>query len=668
MELKHGQHELLRKPFAIPHFLRSPSVCSANYHQATSEQRYVPPIFLPTAMQRQNLLRPYLWLTILASALICGWCVVRLMLAPPVPLDGLCLFLVAVTLFLGRRLIIQIPQGNGEITVTDTLIFLTLLLYGGEAATLLATAEAISSKTKHNKKFVTFLFAGAVMGCATFAATHVVRWAVGPETALAGNGFTAQFALGLGLLALTQFFVNTILVAVGVGLKNDQPIWHVWTHYYLWASIIYFGGAVAAGGAAHFIKAYGTVAALVATPVIAIIYFTYRMYLRNVEVSLAQAVQARRHALELQASEERFHGAFDYAPIGIALMNRTGECWQANRAWRELCRFDGLETNGNQLRPLTTLLCPDDVERCLAYFTAVPHTMPPPAPLEARLIRPQNNLLWVSLGASALHDAENGNDYLVVQMQDITERKHAEETLRQSERLKSALLDAVTHDLRTPLTSIKASVTVLLGEFEEPAESLSLPADVRQELLDVIDQEADRLNSVLAGHIGLARLEAGALGLHCFSTEIHEIVGIAQARVTALARGHKVEWRIAENLPPVQANSHAVAEVLYSLIDNAAKYTPVHTRIRILGWQDTPECIHLAVEDEGPGIPATLRERVFEKFYRVPSNAPAISGTGLGLAIARGIVEAHGGRIWIEEGATGAGVRFVFSLPLTGRG
>ena len=138
---------------------------------------------------------------------------------------------------------------------------------------------------------------------------------------------------------------------------------------------------------------------------------------------------------------------------------------------------------------------------------------------------------------------------------------------------------------------------------------------------------------------------------------------MAQARVAALTRGHIVEWKVAAGLPPVQADAHAVAEVLYSLIDNAAKYAPLHTRISVLAWQDASGLAHLAVEDEGAGIPADLRERVFEKFFRAPAQSQDLNGTGMGLAIARGIVEAHGGRVWIESGPRKRGARVVFTLP-----
>ena len=613
-------------------------------------------------MKRHNILSPYLWVMVFTGALICVWCLARLLTHPGVELDRSFIALVLLTLIVGPRLIIQIPQGNGELSITDTLIFLIFLLYGGEAATLVATTEAIYSKTKNNKKIITFLFAGAVMACSTFASTLLFRWLWGPETLLANEGLTARFIIGVSILALTQFFSNTVLVAAGAALKNNQSFWHVWSHYYLWSSITYIAGALAAGITVSLMRSFGTATVLVFSPVIIIVYFTYRMYFKNIEASVAQADQARRHAVELQSSEERFHGAFDYAPIGIALLERDGKFRQVNRAWRDLSQSHGIESFSGNLRDL---LHPQDVGPCFQYLQSVHHGATPPPPLELRLIKLGGAMLWGLLSASALHDADAGTDYLVIQIQDITVRKNAEETLRQSEQLKSALLDAVTHDLRTPLTSIKASVTTLLSEFEETCEQLTLPSEVRQELLEVIDEEADRLNCVISGHVGLARLENGSLGLHRFHTEIHDVVNMARARVAGITRGHKVEWQLDEDLDPVQVDAHAVAEVLFSLLDNAAKHTPLQTTIKLRGWQTEPDYVHLAVEDSGQGIPLLMRERVFEKFFRLPTPNTAPHGTGLGLAISRGIIEAHGGRIWIEDSTLGRGARVVFTLPVS---
>jgi two-component system sensor histidine kinase KdpD len=242
------------------------------------------------------------------------------------------------------------------------------------------------------------------------------------------------------------------------------------------------------------------------------------------------------------------------------------------------------------------------------------------------------------------------------------------EALRQSERLKSALLDAVTHDLRTPLTSIKASATTLLEEEQrEGANAATLGSEGRREMLEVIDEEADRLNRFVEGLVELARIEAGELHLRRRWGTIDEIVRAALERARQLTRNHRVELSIEDDLPLVRVDPGSVAEVVYTLVDNAAKYSPAGTRISVTASL-AGDMLQLAVEDEGPGIPRELRERVFDKFFRAMRDGDAAgvpaAGTGMGLAIARGIVEAHEGRIWIEERNSKRGARFVFRLPI----
>jgi two-component system sensor histidine kinase KdpD len=246
------------------------------------------------------------------------------------------------------------------------------------------------------------------------------------------------------------------------------------------------------------------------------------------------------------------------------------------------------------------------------------------------------------------------------------------EALKQSERLKSALLDAVTHDLRTPLTSIKASVTTLLDE-QRPKNGdeaiTSLGVEGRKEMLEVIDEEADRLNQFIEGLVELARIEAGEMQFRPRWGAMEEIVAAALERAAAHTREHVVEVSLEDGLPAVRVDERAVAEVIYTLIDNAAKYSPAGTRILVAASRSDDETIRLIVEDEGIGVPSHLRERVFDKFFRAMRDGDARakshpSGTGLGLAIARGIVEAHGGRIWIEDGARGYGSKVVVTLPI----
>ena len=252
------------------------------------------------------------------------------------------------------------------------------------------------------------------------------------------------------------------------------------------------------------------------------------------------------------------------------------------------------------------------------------------------------------------------------------ERASHAEALRQSEKLKSALLDAVTHDIRTPLTSIKASVTTLLDELRGETydgQSVALGDESRREMLEVIDEESDRLNRFVEGLIELARIEAGELRLRLRWGAVDEVVAAALARAEPLTRGHRIVVELEDGLPAVRVDSHAVAEVVYTLVDNAAKYSPPGTAIGVSASRAEGDAVSIAVEDEGQGIPPELRERVFDKFFRATRDGDSgwggrPGGTGLGLAIARGIVEAHGGRIWVEGRAGGVGARVVFTLPI----
>ena len=271
-------------------------------------------------------------------------------------------------------------------------------------------------------------------------------------------------------------------------------------------------------------------------------------------------------------------------------------------------------------------------------------------------------------------EAEEGRreiERLYEQLQVAFERASQAEALKQSERLKSALLDAVTHDLRTPLTSIKASITTLIDEARgrtEEDQPVALDTESRLEMLEVIDEESDRLNRFIGGLIDLARIEAGELHLRRRWGAVDEIISTALSRAGSFTQGRKVEVEIETELPVVRVDERAVSEVVYTLIDNAAKYSRDGTTINIRAQRSGDGMITMAIEDQGEGIAINLRERVFDKFFRatrdgdISTHQP--SGTGMGLAIAKGIVEAHGGRIWIESGPGGKGTRVVFTLPI----
>lgn len=259
---------------------------------------------------------------------------------------------------------------------------------------------------------------------------------------------------------------------------------------------------------------------------------------------------------------------------------------------------------------------------------------------------------------------------LYSELQNAFEQASQAEALRQSEKLKSALLDAVTHDIRTPLTSIKASVTILLDEAEEKhfegETPIKLNAEMRGEMLKIINEETDRLNHFVEGMVELAQIEAGKTDYRRKWDAIEDIVEAALLRAEPRVRGRKINVEFERNLPTLRVDSRAVAEVIYTLVDNAAKYSPPDAAIYISAGRSGESDVILSVADEGKGIPTEMRERVFDKFFRAARDGDtgiSPSGNGLGLAIAKGIVEAHNGKIRVGEASNGGAV-FEFTLPI----
>ena len=251
------------------------------------------------------------------------------------------------------------------------------------------------------------------------------------------------------------------------------------------------------------------------------------------------------------------------------------------------------------------------------------------------------------------------------ELQEAFERASEAEAIKRSERLKSALLDAVTHDIRTPLTSIKASATLLLEDRDETDASAKLSQEEQHEIFEVIEHSADRLDRFVEGIVDLARIEAGALSLHRNWGAVEDIIEAAVAQAEPLTRNHVIQVKIANELPVIRVDARTVTEVIYALIDNASKYAPPGTAIAIEAARTGDGAVEIAVEDQGPGIPVHSRERAFQRFHRLNGHeTTGRTGIGMGLAIARGIVEAHGGRIWITDAKASHGARVVFTVPV----
>ena len=229
----------------------------------------------------------------------------------------------------------------------------------------------------------------------------------------------------------------------------------------------------------------------------------------------------------------------------------------------------------------------------------------------------------------------------------------AEEARMEAEtnRLRAALFSSVTHDLRTPLASITASVSSLL-EDRSPLKG----AD-RRDLLETIDQEAGRLNRVIGNLMDLSRMRAGAVTPSKAPTAVDELIEGVIARSGPLLKDHDVRLMLRENLPEIPLDLGQIDQALTNVLENAARFTPAGRRMTVAAarWRDG---VQVRITDRGPGIPREERERVFEPFVRGEGSADS----GLGLAIARAIVEAHGGTISATD-EPGGGAAIVIELP-----
>lgn len=361
---------------------------------------------------------------------------------------------------------------------------------------------------------------------------------------------------------------------------------------------------------------------------------------------VADITEIRRAQEELEHAKAYIDRLFDSNLIGIVEANPE-RITAANDAFLEMVGYsrEELEQCGIDWRAITPPEFAYLYEAALDQLRLHGET----APFEEEYIRKDGTRVPILIGGALIH--EEPMEWVCFVL-DLTEQKKAQEQL---DRMRSEFIGTISHELKTPLTAIKGSVAIGLSERMPPS-----PEEAR-ELFSVIDEQSERLRELIANLLDMTRIEADALPVHPEKDDVESIIEDARATFVRGSPRYHVRMQIDGALPPVKADRRRIVQVLTNLLRNAGDASPEPGVITVSAEQDG-SWVTVHVQDRGRGIPADKLPIVFEKFVQI--HAKGRKGTGLGLPISKGIVEAHGGRIWADSPGEGRGATFSFTLPI----
>ncbi|MCI0486619.1 MAG: PAS domain S-box protein [Blastocatellia bacterium] len=307
-------------------------------------------------MAKKTITKLVMWLVVLAGTAIVLKSVTGLV---PSKLGFPFLLLIAFTLAASSRINIKIPKFKSNVSISDIFVFLAMLLFGWEAAVILGLIETTFSSLRIARKPLIIAFNSAAFVCSTTLSAMAVQAGYGPVDQLIAKGDLETIFLATSAMALVQFIANSGIVATVGALRAGQLVWATWRQHYVWTWVSYSAGAAAATLIALLTSTAGFYSFFALAPIIWIVYLTYSTYLKNRESAITQAEQSARHLVELKESEERFHSAFDYAPIGMALVGVDGKWLQVNKSLGEIVGYSEEELIGTRFQAITH---PEDLD------------------------------------------------------------------------------------------------------------------------------------------------------------------------------------------------------------------------------------------------------------------------------------------------------------------
>ena len=352
----------------------------------------------------------------------------------PVARLGVPFFLLALlAVQTSSRYSVAIPRGRGQIRVTDAFIFLSMLLFGGDAGILFAALVALCLSLRSGKSALQFLFNTSLTIVSAFVLVWTIRLGFGPVATLGQSNYSITFFEAIGLTILVQTVFSSGVIIMGGAYKIQQALWRTVSTIFFWNFVAYTFGVVAAHIIAILVGAVGFNAFMVVTAIAALGHAAFRMYLRNVE---ERHPQEERVGAKMKDDSERFRSAFDHAAIGMAIVSSEGRWLQVNRS---LCALLGYSARELMTTDFLTITHPDDLGTALSSIKELLKGKIPSHQMEKRYIHKEGHEVWVLWNVSLARDAYTGAAHLIFQIQDITDRKRAEERL-----LHDAFHDALT--------------------------------------------------------------------------------------------------------------------------------------------------------------------------------------------------------------------------------
>jgi PAS domain S-box-containing protein len=436
---------------------------------------------------------------------------------------------------------------------------------------------------------------------------------------------------------LDRWILGFILVALGLKVGSELAF-TLYTDVYGVFNLV-----------GHLLKLFATMAiyeAIVSGSLATPFQSIFRDFVESQKKLEHELTERRAAEAALRASEARFRTAFEHSAVGTALLALDGRpLWVNSR----LCDFLGYSADELTCLHPRDVTFPADRDIDREAMTSVLAGERATYSMEKRYLRKDGSVVWGSVTASLLRDQEDRPLHFIAIIEDITQRKKIEA-------LREGVVHAISHDLRAPLMVIQLQSHVLARGLAK-----GVPADKLQRNVQAVSRSARRMNVMIEDLVDSARvetkqllLEPKALGLRAY---LHELLESSAGVVDS----ERIKLEVPESLPPVAADPYRLERILLNLLTNAQKYSPSDRPVTVFA-NEREDKVEVTIEDHGPGIPADELDQVFDRFFRSRTTRQ-IKGVGLGLYITRALVEAHGGRIWVES-ENGQGSRFRFTLPI----